>query len=203
MRDLVGFLFVALFSFVALKSNGPDHSNRIVQKRPTSGITFLDTNLHHTIYLCAACSGDVSNMLEHSLEYAESTKASTVVNRLGGQMMGSRTTTEKALLFFAAACAVACGQNSTGSISGSVQDQSGAAMPGAKITITDTDTGTSRSAVADAGGRYSVPSLIPDHYDALGDAGLLNRDSPWNSVNRWQRTGDQHVAKGRPGSGKN
>ena len=60
---------------------------------------------------------------------------------------------------------VAFAQSSTGSISGVVQDQSGAALPGARVTITDVDTGIARSVVSDAGGRYSVPSLIPDHYE--------------------------------------
>jgi hypothetical protein len=60
-------------------------------------------------------------------------------------------------------------QGSTGSISGVIQDQSGAVLPGARVTITDVDTGISRSAVSDAGGRYRVPSLIPDHYEVQAE----------------------------------
>ena len=60
-------------------------------------------------------------------------------------------------------CALA--QTSTGSISGVVQDESGAVIPGATVTITDVDTGISRSVISDAGGRYRVPSLIPDRYE--------------------------------------
>ncbi|OFW42813.1 MAG: hypothetical protein A3J28_06030 [Acidobacteria bacterium RIFCSPLOWO2_12_FULL_60_22] len=59
----------------------------------------------------------------------------------------------------------ALAQTSTGSISGVVQDESGAVIPGATVTITDVDTGISRSVVSDAGGRYRVPSLIPDRYE--------------------------------------
>ncbi|OFW43571.1 MAG: hypothetical protein A3J28_00520 [Acidobacteria bacterium RIFCSPLOWO2_12_FULL_60_22] len=60
-------------------------------------------------------------------------------------------------------CALA--QTSTGSISGVVQDESGAVIPGANVTITDVDTGINRSVVSDAGGRYRAPSLIPDRYE--------------------------------------
>lgn len=64
------------------------------------------------------------------------------------------------LLFHLSALA----QTSTGAISGVVQDESGAVISGAKVTIMDVDTGISRSVVTEAGGRYHVPSLIPDHY---------------------------------------
>ncbi len=44
-------------------------------------------------------------------------------------------------------------------ISGSVQDQSGAVLPGAEITATQTDTGISRMAVTNENGYYVLPSL--------------------------------------------
>lgn len=56
-------------------------------------------------------------------------------------------------------------QTATGSISGMVQDESGAVIPGAHVGVNNVDTGISRSVVTDAGGRYHVTSLIPDHYE--------------------------------------
>lgn len=60
-------------------------------------------------------------------------------------------------------------QTGSGSISGVVQDESGAVVPGASVTITNLDTGISRAVVTDAGGRYRAPSLIPDHYSAQAE----------------------------------
>ena len=59
----------------------------------------------------------------------------------------------------------ALAQTSTGSVPGVVQDESGAVIPGANVTVHNVDTGISRSVVTDAGGRYRVPSLIPDRYE--------------------------------------
>lgn len=56
-------------------------------------------------------------------------------------------------------------QTSTGSISGLVEDESGAVVPGANVIIKNVETGISRAAVTDAAGRYRVPGLIPDHYE--------------------------------------
>ncbi len=56
-------------------------------------------------------------------------------------------------------------QTSTGVISGSVEDESGAVVPGASVTITNVDTGIARSATTDGGGRYHVPALLPGRYE--------------------------------------
>ncbi len=50
-------------------------------------------------------------------------------------------------------------QVTTGMISGSVSDSSGAVLPGAKVVVLNEETGISRSATTDAAGRYSAPSL--------------------------------------------
>src|ERR1051325_1402576 len=47
----------------------------------------------------------------------------------------------------------------TGQISGAVQDSSGAVLPGAEITATQTDTGVSRMTVTNETGRYILPNL--------------------------------------------
>ena len=56
-------------------------------------------------------------------------------------------------------------QSIYGSIFGTVTDKSGAAVPGATITVTDEAKGTVVTATSNASGDYSVPHLIPDVYD--------------------------------------
>ena len=52
-----------------------------------------------------------------------------------------------------------------GSIIGTVTDPQGAAVPNAKITVTDVRKGTSDTATTNDQGNYSVTHLIPDIYD--------------------------------------
>ena len=47
----------------------------------------------------------------------------------------------------------------TSQISGTVKDATGGVVVGAEITVTQTDTGVTRSATSDASGVYSLPSL--------------------------------------------
>src|ERR1700734_546188 len=51
-----------------------------------------------------------------------------------------------------------------GSVNGTVTDPSGAVVPNASITITDTDKGTTRVVTTSDSGTYLVHDLIPDHY---------------------------------------
>ncbi len=48
---------------------------------------------------------------------------------------------------------------STAQITGTVKDQSGAVLPGAEVTVTQTDTGVSRNVVSDETGSYTLPNL--------------------------------------------
>lgn len=65
-----------------------------------------------------------------------------------------------AILIFAA---VASAQ-STAQISGTVRDQSGAVLPGVDVTVTQTDTGLTRSVVSDADGSYTLTNLPLGRY---------------------------------------
>lgn len=56
-------------------------------------------------------------------------------------------------------------QSVYGSIFGTVTDKSGAAIPGATVTVTDESKGTVVTTTANESGDYSVPHLIPDVYD--------------------------------------
>src|SRR3979411_301185 len=55
-------------------------------------------------------------------------------------------------------------QVTTGSILGTVHDATGAVVPNATITITDTAKGTISTKQTDASGDYNVPFLIPGTY---------------------------------------
>src|SRR6266566_9069960 len=47
----------------------------------------------------------------------------------------------------------------TAQLSGAVQDQSGAVLPGAEITATQTDTGVARMTISNEAGYYTLPNL--------------------------------------------
>src|SRR5213083_2692733 len=62
------------------------------------------------------------------------------------------------LLVAVIACGSVWGQ-ATAQISGGVQDQSGAVLPGVEVTATQTDTGISRMTVTNETGYYVLPNL--------------------------------------------
>ena len=55
--------------------------------------------------------------------------------------------------------------SSTGQIVGAVTDPTGAAVPGAKVTVRQPATGTTRVATSNSVGRYTVPLLSPGTYE--------------------------------------
>src|SRR5689334_13132516 len=55
-------------------------------------------------------------------------------------------------------------QSASSAIVGQVLDSSGAAVPGATVTVTNTGTAAQRTATSDAEGRFSFPSLPPATY---------------------------------------
>jgi len=69
------------------------------------------------------------------------------------------------LLFLPAFISLPAFGQAFGTIGGTVTDQSGAVIPGAKVTITESDTGFSRDAVSDSSGYYVVPNLRPTRYN--------------------------------------
>lgn len=62
------------------------------------------------------------------------------------------------------AVAAARGQSTQGAIFGVVRDGSGAAVPGATVTVTDTDTRVKTTVVSKEDGNYQVLNLTADHY---------------------------------------
>ena len=55
------------------------------------------------------------------------------------------------------AAAPALAQRTTGDITGSVSDTTGAVLPGVTVTAKCADTGASRTVTTDPGGGYSIP----------------------------------------------
>ena len=68
-----------------------------------------------------------------------------------------------ALLISVLTCASVWAQ-ATAQISGTVRDQSGAVLPGVKVTATQTDTGISRSTITNETGSYNMPNLVVGSY---------------------------------------
>ncbi len=62
----------------------------------------------------------------------------------------------------------AFGQEAT--ILGTVTDPSGAAVPNVKVTVTNTDTGLSRTVTTSTDGQYIAPDVHIGHYDARAEA---------------------------------
>ena len=58
----------------------------------------------------------------------------------------------------------AYGQVLYGSLVGTVTDASGGVVPGATISVVDTQTGQTREEVTDSGGRYSLTNMVPGTY---------------------------------------
>jgi Carboxypeptidase regulatory-like domain/TonB dependent receptor len=82
------------------------------------------------------------------------------------------STARRSLLALALFASVSCfvviratAQAVYGSIIGTVTDQKGAAIAGAKVIVTDESKGTSVTVTSNATGDYAVPHLIPDVYD--------------------------------------
>ena len=67
-------------------------------------------------------------------------------------------------------CLPALSQTSQGTIQGGVFDQSGGAIAGAMVTVTDVARGVTRSLVADDAGQYVASSLNPGTYTVRAEA---------------------------------
>ena len=68
------------------------------------------------------------------------------------------------------ACIPAFSQGETGRISGAVTDQTGGAIGGAAVTVTDVARGQARNLMTDASGQYTAPNLIPGMYTVQATA---------------------------------
>jgi hypothetical protein len=81
------------------------------------------------------------------------------------------------VLLLAAADFRTTAQTLYGSLVGTVTDQSGATVPNASITATETTTGVVRQDKTDANGRYSMVNVLPGTYNVqVGAPGFKNFD---------------------------
>ena len=64
---------------------------------------------------------------------------------------------------------IATAQVITGTIFGSVTDQSGAALPGVTITVKNHDTGQTRTVLTEPGGSYRAPGLSLGPYEVRAE----------------------------------
>ena len=67
------------------------------------------------------------------------------------------------------------GQTSLGTISGSITDASAATVPGAAVTLTNTDTGFTRALSTNSAGFFTAPSLVPGPYAITVEASGFKR----------------------------
>ena len=72
-----------------------------------------------------------------------------------------------ALLSLSVVSQVVVAQNQYGSLVGNVTDSSGAAIPGATVTVTHTETNLTRETVSNATGAYSVPNIPSGTYKVV------------------------------------
>src|SRR3954454_6739617 len=63
----------------------------------------------------------------------------------------------------------AAAQFDRGQISGTVKDAQGAVVPGATVTVTNTQTQITQNTVTDSSGFYTVPNLAPGRYDVSAE----------------------------------
>jgi outer membrane receptor protein involved in Fe transport len=100
--------------------------------------------------------------------------------------MSRRTSVWKLFSFCLIAAVVAAttarpvhAQSATGTIEGSIVDQTGATMPGVTVTVVQTATGMSRTTVSDENGLFSLPLLPVGVYDVTADlSGFTSRKLP-------------------------
>src|SRR5579863_9616467 len=99
-----------------------------------------------------------SSMLSRMVSTASSPDGRmTAASRLASRLLPVTFT----LLAFSAS---ALAQSTAGRILGTVTDQSGAAVAGATVVVTDVQRGSSRTLTTDDAGAYAAPDLQPGTY---------------------------------------
>jgi hypothetical protein len=88
-----------------------------------------------------------------------------------------------AALFMLLAVSLAFGQSDLANVSGTITDPSGSAVPNAKVTLTNQNTGQARNATTNESGNYSLPAVPPGFYTLTVEvAGFKKFESKDNKV---------------------
>jgi hypothetical protein len=80
-----------------------------------------------------------------------------------------------AILCLALSPGVSFAQSTTGTLTGTVLDSSGAAVPGARVAVRNTATNASVESVTGDSGTFTVPSLLPGGYDVTVEAAAFKK----------------------------
>ena len=91
------------------------------------------------------------------------------ITRKKGENMGKRIKTLAGLFVFLAGSAGLFGQVTTATIQGTAEDEQGAVIPGVDITITNMETGVSRTSISDDEGRYLATNLNLGTYEVRAE----------------------------------
>ena len=83
----------------------------------------------------------------------------------GGASIWAWARPSMAVCLFLLSTTPALAQLTTGTISGTVTDSSGAAVPAAAVTVKNVDTGITRAQAAGPNGRYEAPDLPVGNYE--------------------------------------
>ncbi len=96
-------------------------------------------------------------------------------------------------------------QGATAQISGTVKDESGAVLPGAEVTVTQTETGATRMAVSSETGSYVLPNLpvgpyklevsLPGFPMRCSPLARLPRPSRCRPTRQWSKRGPRVSAR--------
>ena len=84
------------------------------------------------------------------------------IERLGSRRVGIAASCVLAILFM---CGQASAQVTGATLSGTVTDTSGAAIPQARVSIRNVATGIVTAVTSNSDGFYSAPNLVPGNYE--------------------------------------
>ena len=93
-----------------------------------------------------------------------------VPRKVGGWFKSFSCITFTFLIVLLAHNSIAFGQVDQGSITGAIQDTTGAVVPNAKVTLLNTDVGLTSEVISDSAGRYTFSPLRIGHYTVTATA---------------------------------